>query len=69
MQQEDYEVLCICGHMLEDHHLSYFAKGPVGVLAEECEFDGFNETGGMILENGEWVEHCYRFTPVEENNE
>jgi hypothetical protein len=67
MKKEDYEVLCVCGHTLEDHHLSHFAHAGGAVIAEECEFYGFNEFGGMIQdENGYWIRHCYRFTPVKE---
>ncbi len=52
---------CICGHMAEDHHRSWFWGG--GELIEECEDPevGFNETGGMILQDGKWVEHCFKF--------
>ena len=71
MKKEDYKVLCTCGHMLEEHHLSYFMDGSSRVLGEECEFYGFNESGGMMYnEEGQWVDHCYRFIPIkEENNE
>ena len=27
-------------------------------IPQECEFYGFNEVGGLMLEKGEWVEHC-----------
>jgi len=70
MKKEDYEALCICGHTLEDHHLSYFMNASGEVWAEECEFYGFNEFGGMIPdENGKWIVHCNRFTPVKETVE
>ena len=32
MKKEDYKILCICGHMLEDHHISYFMDGSSRVL-------------------------------------
>jgi hypothetical protein len=34
------------------------------VIREECEAFGYNDTGGMRNENGEWVEHCNHFRPV-----
>ena len=69
MNEEDYKVLCICGHMLEDHHLSYFMDGSGRVWAEECEFYGTNEDGGMMpnpVIRDAWMDHCYKFTPVKE---
>jgi len=37
------------------------------VWVEECEFYGFNESSGMKQdENGQWIVHCMKFTPVKE---
>ena len=56
----DGSALCVCGHRLDDHHIVYWSGGAVS--ADECEFYGFNETGGAMQdENGNWVEHCNRF--------
>ena len=58
--------LCECGHVLGDHHRSYFLGG--GMWAEECEVWGFNEYGGMQHIPGYgWVDHCQRFKPVYES--
>lgn len=52
--------ICECGHKADDHHISYSQTS--GMYAEECEFYGFNEEGGMKQEeDGTWVEHCMRF--------
>ena len=34
------------------------------MFADECEFYGFNETGGMQYVDGKWVDHCQRFRPI-----
>ena len=51
-----YSKVCRCGHLAEDHHISYFTGG--GVLIEECEAYGSNESGGLGP-GGE--EHCWLF--------
>lgn len=56
MNDED---LCVCGHQAFEHHRSWFGSG--GALIEECEAFGYNETGGMELVDGNWVDHCQRF--------
>jgi hypothetical protein len=62
---KDENLLCTCGHTLIDHHISYLMGGSVWV--EECEFYGFNESSGMKQdENGQWIVHCMKFTPVKE---
>lgn len=53
--------LCVCGHPADDHHTSWFRGG--GVLREECEFYGSNETGGCEYVDGIWVEHCSLYRP------
>jgi hypothetical protein len=59
------DALCTCGHTLEDHHRWWLQGG--GSFADECEFYGFNEIGGMMLnEEGKWVDHCHKFTPLKE---
>lgn len=56
----DNDAMCVCGHKAEDHHRSWFRNG--GELIEECEFEGYNETGGMMQDlEGKWVEHCQGF--------
>lgn len=57
---EDFETIyCVCGHSAADHHVSWFRGG--GMLIEECEAYGYNETGGMEWVDGKWVEHCQRY--------
>ena len=47
---------CLCGHMAQDHHQSHYVGGFVGI--DECEFYGFNESGGL---DAEGEEHCMQF--------
>ena len=57
-----HDALCKCGHTLEEHHrVSY--PGYVQT-ADECEFYGHNETGGMEFKDGKWVDHCHDFTAL-----
>lgn len=51
--------LCICGHYESDHHISWWSNGYK--LVEECEFYGFNETGGYEPTENGWVDHCHLF--------
>lgn len=60
----DNDSMCVCGHTAEYHHRSWFRGG--GELIEECEYEGYNETGGMHQVGGKWVEHCQRFRLVSE---
>jgi hypothetical protein len=54
------EPMCVCGHTLDEHHRVWYQGGYE--TADECEFYGFNETGGLMPgPNGGWVEHCQRF--------
>lgn len=46
------ESICVCGHQLDDHHVSWF-PGYENPIVEECEYDGSNEHGGS--------DGCYRF--------
>lgn len=73
MRDELYETMCECGHILGEHHISWFPNG--GMLVEECEYWGSNEHGGgewieeepgslddfSSLPTGHWVPHCNRF--------
>ena len=59
---QDGSKLCRCGHTLDDHHCWWIRGG--GMFADECEFYGFNETGGMQYVDGRWVDHCQRFRPI-----
>ena len=36
-------LICHCGHAYDDHHNSGLVEGK----AQECEFYGFNEEGGL----------------------
>lgn len=68
------EWMCECGHVADDHHISWFA-GHGTPLIEECEYWGWNEHGGAewveeepgeldtfsSLPKGHWIEHCYHF--------
>ena len=58
----DGSAMCTCGHTLEDHHKWWLSDG--SLFVDECEFYGFNESGGMMPgpnENDSWVEHCQKF--------
>lgn len=55
------DMMCTCGHPLEEHHISFFPGG--GALVEECEYYGSNEYGGKD-ENGN--EHCETFVLLTE---
>lgn len=62
--------MCVCGHYEADHHRSWFAVTKYtpngGQLIEECEYYGWNESGGMMRnEEGRWQEHCYKFKAKE----
>lgn len=45
--------ICVCGHSWQDHHLGmvmndeYRESTGESYVPEECEFYGFNETGGL----------------------
>lgn len=73
------EVLCTCGHPAKEHHLSYaLGSDEADYVVGECEHYGSNEYGGKKptdtviwkgVERGtDWVEHCMRFEPQEEND-
>lgn len=55
----EHDTLCVCGHELQDHHVSWFRSGYQ--LIEECEYFGSNETGGAEFVDGKWVDHCMKF--------
>ena len=56
--------ICTCGHSWEDHHLGivmnqdYYDATKEAYVPQECEFFGFNESGGLD-ENGE--PHCFTY--------
>ena len=60
--------ICRCGHSWEDHHLSmvmnedYVQQTGEPYIPEECEFYGFNETGGLDAEGRPHCEY-YREEP------
>lgn len=58
------EANCVCGHTLDEHHVSWWAGSP-DPYAEECEYYGFNEAGGYGPNpddpDGKWVKHCFKF--------
>ncbi len=65
MEKFDSDAMCTCGHTLECHHKWWISDGQVFI--DECEFYGFNETGGMMPNpdgSKKWMEHCLQFTPV-----
>ena len=67
MEELENDALCICGHELHEHHRSWLWGGHL--LLEECEYYGSNETGGaMQNDDGQWVDHCQRFTLDREAN-
>lgn len=59
--------ICKCGHAWDRHHLGVVMNREYGeatgeaYVPEECEAHGFNETGGLKFENGEWVNHCHAY--------
>jgi hypothetical protein len=59
-----YSGICKCGHKFTDHHLSvvmnqdYFEATGDTYLPGECEFFGFNETGGL---DAEGKPHCHNY--------
>lgn len=55
---------CECGCPARDHHTSIKRDGTS--FFGECLHFGFNETGGMRLVKQKWVEHCYKYRPMEE---
>jgi hypothetical protein len=79
-----YSGICMCGHAWNDHHLGYvlnleaFEATGEGTLAQECEYYGCNETGGMAPSEKsrpvpdpvpddyedwpEMVDHCFGYT-------
>ena len=59
-----YSGICICGHSWEDHHLGivmnedYRKATGEAYFPEECEFYGFNESGGL----DSWGRnHCFKY--------
>ena len=59
--------ICVCGHRWEQHHLFCVMKQErieqthEGYILGGCLAHGFNEVEGMMLVDGEWVEHCYEY--------
>ena len=66
--------ICICGHSWEYHHLGVVMNQEYGdatgeaYVPQECEFFGFNETGGLKYEGGDWVDHCQRYKDQGDTN-
>jgi hypothetical protein len=56
--------VCVCGHSWDRHHLGmvmrqeYVDATGEGYIPQECEAFGFNEAGGLMPVNGEWIHHC-----------
>ena len=56
--------VCKCGHAWDEHHLNvvmnheYALTTGEAYVPEECEFFGFNETGGL---DAEGKNHCQRY--------
>lgn len=60
MNNDDLEeMICECGHVAADHHVSWFWGGHR--IIDECEAHGYNESGGFMFVDGEWVDHCQQF--------
>lgn len=59
--------ICVCGHSWEDHHLGivmnsdYARETQEGYIPQECEFFGFNESGGLD-DKGNY--HCGSYKDV-----
>ncbi len=78
--------VCKCGHSWRTHHLGvivredYWAgltleelKIAEAYIPQECEFYGFNETGGLkpdITFTGDrrWIDHCHSYVDAMEEN-
>jgi hypothetical protein len=56
--------ICVCGHPWDDHHLgivmnpAYSEQTGESYIPQECEFYGWNETGGLD-EDGK--AHCFQY--------
>lgn len=63
----DRSGVCICGHAWDRHHLGcvmnedYFKATKESYIAQECEAYGFNEAGGLMCVDGDWVPHCHGY--------
>lgn len=71
-KQHEWDRMCMCGHPAFIHHRSWWG-GRAEPVIEECEYYGFNESGGMMPHPTErnqaghpvWVQHCDRFEPAD----
>lgn len=53
---------CLCGHAFHEHHnATTFQEGPFRWSAQECEWYGFNEAGGV---DPGGRSHCQHYRPV-----
>jgi hypothetical protein len=56
--------ICKCGHSWDDHHLccvmneDYSDQTREAYIPQECEFYGFNETGGL---DDDGNSHCFGY--------
>ncbi len=61
--------ICVCSHSWDDHHLgivmnpAYIDATGESYIPQECEFFGFNETGGLD-DNGH--DHCFQYKDSKE---
>jgi len=61
--------ICRCGHAWDDHHLgivlnpAYIAATGEAYIPQECEFYGFNETGGL---DAHGHDHCFQYVDAKE---
>ncbi len=60
--------MCICGCPWDKHHLGmvmreeYAKATKEGYIPQECEAFGFNEVGGMKMNDFDvWEDHCHRY--------
>jgi hypothetical protein len=66
--------ICVCGHSWEVHHLGivmnleYIEQTKESYLPQECEAFGFNEAGGMMFVDGEWIDHCHQYRDTYEES-
>jgi hypothetical protein len=62
--------ICRCGHSWEDHHLGVVMNREYGeatgeaYVPQECEFFGFNETGGLDADGNN---HCQQYKDQKES--
>jgi hypothetical protein len=72
MEKKIYSGVCKCGHSWKDHHLGvvmnedYLTATGEAYLPQECEFYGWNESGGLDKDGND---HCHNYIDKDNPNE